>query len=58
MKITLPFKVIVEEFEEKVTVYHKKAVDDEAGFEHAAKASEKASTRKVKQKNDAGMTPL
>ena len=47
-------KVIVEEFEEKVIAYHNKAMDDEAGFQRAAKASQKAATRKNKQKINAG----
>ena len=44
----------LEEFEEKVINYHNKAVDDEAGFERAAKASHKAELRKNKQKNKPG----
>ncbi|XP_065053020.1 condensin complex subunit 1-like isoform X1 [Rhopilema esculentum] len=48
------FKVTLEEFEQKVINYHNKAVDDEAGFERAAKASHKAELRKNKQKNKPG----
>ena len=41
------------EFEEKLTAHHNKAMDDEAGFERVAKASEKAAQRNT-QKNNAG----
>ena len=50
----MPFpKVFVNEFEEKLTAHHNKAMDDEAGFERASKASEKAAQRNA-QKTNAG----
>ena len=52
--LLLSHKVIIEEFEEKLIACHNKAVDDEAGFQRVAKASQKAGARKSKQKINAG----
>eukprot|EP00794_Sanderia_malayensis_P003745 gene3745-4267_t len=51
------FKVFVEEFEQKVTNFHTKGVDDEEGMERAAKATEKANNNKNKTKRGKNKKP-
>ncbi len=47
-------KVFVEEFEQRITMFHNKGVEDEEGMERAAKAAEKANNNKNKNKNTKG----